>query len=36
VPYDPAVNKHVIERRNGRMMGLSDAIEAERAQISLI
>lgn len=36
VPYDPAVNKHIIERRNGRMMGLSDAIESERAQISLI
>ena len=36
VPYDPAVNKHIIERRNGRLMGLSDATEAERLQPSLI
>ena len=36
VAYDPAMNKHIIERRNGRVMGLSDAIETERAQISLI
>lgn len=36
VPYDPAVSKHIIERRNGRVMGLSDAIVAERAQIPLI
>lgn len=36
VAYDPAVDKHIIERRNGRVMGLSDAIEAERTQPSLI
>ncbi|MBE0544199.1 MAG: amidophosphoribosyltransferase [Verrucomicrobia bacterium] len=36
VPYDPSVSKHIIERRNGRVMGLSDAMVAERAQIPLI
>jgi amidophosphoribosyltransferase len=33
VAYDPGVDKHIIERRNGRVMGLG---ESERAQISLI
>jgi amidophosphoribosyltransferase len=36
VAYDPGVDKHVIERRNGRVMGLSESIAAERAQITLI
>jgi amidophosphoribosyltransferase len=36
VPFDPATDKHIIERRNGRAMGLSEGIESERAQISLI
>jgi amidophosphoribosyltransferase len=36
VPYDPTVSKHIIERRNGRAMGLGEVLAAERAQISLI
>ena len=36
VPYDPAVSKHIIERRNGRAMGLGEVLAKERAQISLI
>ena len=36
VPYDPAVNKHIIERRNGRVPGLADSIAKERAQIKLL
>ena len=26
VPFDPAVDKHIIERRNGRLPGLADAV----------
>jgi amidophosphoribosyltransferase len=33
VPYDPKVDKHIIERRNGR--GLTDTLVKERAQIKL-
>ena len=36
VPYDPSVDKHSIERRNGRMAGLSDALAMEKAQIKLL
>jgi amidophosphoribosyltransferase len=36
VPYDPAVNKHIIERRNGRVMGLGDEAAAGRNQIKLL
>ncbi len=36
VPYDPAVNKHVIERRNGRVMGLGEEAAAGRNQIKLL
>src|SRR5712671_2938346 len=36
VPYDPGVDKHVIERRNGRMMGLGESVENGRAQIRLL
>jgi amidophosphoribosyltransferase len=36
VPYDPAVNKHIIERRNGRSAGFSEALDKERAQIKLL
>ena len=36
VPYDPAMDKHTIERRNGRVLGLSEALAKERAQIRLL
>src|SRR6266404_3738374 len=36
VPYDPSVDKHSIERRNGRMAGLSEALAREKAQIKLL
>lgn len=37
VPYDPAVDKHIIERRNGRnVAGLTDTLAQERAQIKLL
>ena len=36
VPFDPTVNKHTIERRNGRRPGLADTIAAEKAQIKLL
>ena len=36
VPYDPAVDKHIIERRNGRRPGISDAVVMEKAQIKLL
>jgi amidophosphoribosyltransferase len=36
VPYDPAVDKHIIERRNGRLPGLTEALAKERAQIKLL
>jgi len=36
VPFDPAVDKHIIERRNGRQPGLSDAVAREKAQIKLL
>ena len=36
VPYDPAVDKHIIERRNGRMPGLSQELAREKAQIKLL
>jgi amidophosphoribosyltransferase len=36
VPYDPSVDKHVIERRNGKLPSLSDALATERAQIKLL
>src|SRR5438034_1825419 len=32
VPFDPAVDKHIIERRNGRSSGLAGALANERAQ----
>src|SRR5712672_1343045 len=35
VPFDPAVDKHVIERRNGRGASLTDTLVKERAQIKL-
>jgi amidophosphoribosyltransferase len=36
VPYDPAVDKHVIERRNGRLPSLADSLANEKAQIKLL
>ena len=36
VKYDPAVNKHIIERRNGRGPSLTDSLDKERAQIKLL
>src|SRR5258708_3330121 len=36
VAYDPAVDKHIIERRNGRNPGLAEALAREKAQIKLL
>ncbi len=36
VPYDPAMDKHLIERRNGRVSSLSESLAKERAQINLL
>src|SRR5690348_5572458 len=36
VAYDPAVDKEIIERRNGRRPSLGDSIAKERAQIKLL
>ncbi len=36
VPFDPALNKHTIERRNGRLPTLSESLAKERAQIKLL
>ncbi|HVV01421.1 MAG TPA: amidophosphoribosyltransferase, partial [Verrucomicrobiae bacterium] len=36
VKFDPATDKHIIERRNGSLPGLTDSLSAERAQIKLL
>jgi amidophosphoribosyltransferase len=36
VPFDPAVDKHIIERRNGHVPTLADALANEKAQIKLL
>jgi amidophosphoribosyltransferase len=36
VPFDPAVHKHIIERRNGKRPGLAGALHQEKAQIKLL
>ncbi len=36
VSYDPAVDKHIIERRNGRSPGLAETLSRELAQIRLL
>ena len=36
VPFDPAVDKHIIERRSGRVASLTETLEQERAQIKLL
>lgn len=36
VAFDPATDKHIIERRNGRVASLSETLAKERAQIKLL
>jgi amidophosphoribosyltransferase len=36
VPYDPKVNKLIIERRNARQPTLADSLAKEKAQIKLL
>ncbi len=36
VKYDPSLDKHIIERRNGRLPGLAESLAKERAQIKLL
>jgi amidophosphoribosyltransferase len=36
VPFDPAVDKHIIERRSGRVASLAETLAQERAQIKLL
>ena len=36
VSYDPTLDKHIIERRNGRLPSVSESIAKERAQIKLL
>jgi amidophosphoribosyltransferase len=36
VAYDPSVDKHIIERRNGRVTSLTESLAKERAQIKLL
>jgi len=36
VAFDPAVDKHTIESRNGRSPSLAESIAKERAQIRLL
>ena len=36
VAYDPALDKHIIERRNGRLPTLTESLAKERAQIKLL
>jgi len=36
VAFDPAVDKHSIERRNGRLPSLAESLAKERAQIKLL
>jgi len=36
VAYDPTMDKHMIEHRNGRVTSLSESIAKDRAQIRLL
>ncbi len=36
VPFDPAVDKHIIERRNGYRSGLAEGLAREKAQSRLL
>jgi hypothetical protein len=35
VPYDPSVDKHIIERRTSRVASLTESLAKDRAQIKL-
>jgi amidophosphoribosyltransferase len=36
VPYDPVLNKNIMERRRGRIIGLGDALAKDEMQIKLL
>ena len=36
VPYDPLVDKHIMERRRSRVEGLSEALVKEEMQTRLL
>ncbi|HWX20818.1 MAG TPA: amidophosphoribosyltransferase [Candidatus Binatia bacterium] len=36
VSYDPTIDKHIIERRNGRLPTVAESLAKERAQIKLL
>lgn len=36
VPFNPSLDKHIIERRNGRIASFSDSLAKEKAQIKLL
>ena len=36
VPFDPGVDKHIMERRNGRLPNLAESLAKEKAQIKLL
>ncbi len=36
VPFDPTMDKHIIERRSGRGASLTETLQQERAQIKLL
>jgi amidophosphoribosyltransferase len=36
VPFDAGVDKHIIERRNGRLPNLAESLAKEKAQIKLL
>jgi len=36
VAFDPTVDKHIIERRNGRLQTLTESLEKEKAQFQLL
>jgi amidophosphoribosyltransferase len=35
-PYDPQVDKHIMERRRARIEGLTEGLEKEKMQITLL
>ena len=36
VPYDPLLDKHIIERRRARIEGLAEGLDKEAMQIKLL
>ncbi len=36
VPYDPQMDKHIMERRRARIEGLTEGLEKEQMQIKLL